>query len=1021
MASIDWSERFTGAYATPELVGRVEALEQIDRALRAAPDGPWVIFISGSGGIGKTRLLARALSMAAGHPDLRVADQMIDLYHIPNHTVSGLADSIYEALTPPSDAFRTYELERRELERMRLAGEVAGIGEQRRRTQQVFDESMQSLAGQQRVVLALDTAERLVYGIEQPSAPVTQFADCWDWLVESLPHWRNVLLLIAGRPEAAPLRRWLEQALPGHVLDLELGAFTFEESDAYFASVAAAAEDRGEENVARRVRGLTAETRRLAHLAAGGRPIMLALLVDNLTVVGPSIPPALRGAYTDVAQWTETQLAALRDALEEQLIGRMTGAPEIGDTILALGRLPKGANDTLLAQLLDISEAEASRRLDEIRRLSFVKIRPSDERVFLHDEMYALLHRRVYDRPEDAPEARRAGDTIVTYYRAQIEHYRHELDALFRPIEVEGKSRLDMPRLVEVNQRRRALLVELLFYRLRQEALAGFQLYYRYTREATLAGDNALDVQLQVEMLSFLVERDPQGTQEQIEGLDRATVLSVLAVRPVVRAFADQEFKLVLQYAQLLRREQATLLAAGGPAAEAVLSTWEANALVYLGGPANLDSAYEKLSTVIDSMNQYLASGGDDALPARVWRARATLALACRIRGYLRRVRGLMREAVDDYQQAARLWREVKIKIELASTLNNMAFAMAELGYYGDARALALDALNLRRELGPRSPVGLSLNTLALIDTREGNYKSAIELSDQALLLFRALASPRGIGTALTALSEAERRLSMTGLVPDIDEKIKLLRQAREHAEEALEIFQQLGESSRQADALIEVGCACRDWVRLRRDRPGTRDDVGRLIKRGVEALRRAADTAGEAILYRKVDALVNLAWLGFYADQDDLLDSAAREAEDAIPPEYDVDPATGRPTIAPEQAQQLLWPQLGKLNTLYGHLAFQRYQGIRHTAESELAEQVLGDAAGFYLWSLQYNAMYGEDYRDIRRARDEIYERIKVLMPDELRMIARKVRDVEKDNHLQPVSEIQQFLKRRALWYEPT
>lgn len=1021
MASIDWSERFTGAYATPALVGRVEALTQIDQALRAATDAPQVVFVSGSGGIGKTRLLVTALGMARAQPGLRVVEQIIDLYHIPNHTVSGLAEAIYDVLTPPTEPFRAYEVARRELERMRLAGEVAGMRDQRQRTQQAFDESMRSVAAQQRIVLALDTAERLVYGLEHPSTPVTQFADCWDWLVESLPRWRNVLLLIAGRPEAAPLRRRLEQTLPGQVLDLELGAFTFEESDAYFASVAAAAEDRGEENVARRVRGLTHETRQLAHLAAGGRPIMLALLVDNLTVSGPNIPPALRAAYADVAKWTEPQLAQLREALEEQLIGRMTEAPEIGDTILALGRLPKGANGTLLAQLLEISEAEAIDRLDEIRRLSFVKIRPSDERVFLHDEMYALLRRRVYDLPEDAPEARRAADTIVTYYRAQIEQCRHELDRLFSPIEVDGKGRLDMPRLVEVNQRRRALLVELLYYRLRQEPLAGFELYYRYTREATLAGDNALDVQLQVEMLSFLAERDPQGPHERIDGLDRATVLSLLALRPVVRAFADQEFELVLQHGQLLRREQEKLLAAGGPPAEAVLSTWEANALVYLGGPANLDRAREKLSAVIDDMNRYLASGVDTTMPARAWRARATLALAYRIRGYLRRVRGLMREAVEDYQQAARLWREVKIKIELASTLNNMAFAMAELGYYGDARALALDALNLQRELGPRAPVALCLNTLALIDTREGNYKSAIELADQALLLSRALASPRGIGMALTALSEAERRLSTTGLVPDIDEKVRLLRQAREHAEEALEIFNQLGESSRQVDALIEIGCACRDWVALRRDQPGMRDDLGRLIKRGAEALRRAADTASEAILYRKVDALVNLAWLGFYADQDDLLDSAAREAEDAIPPEYDVDPATGRPAIAPDQAQQLLWPQLGKLRTLYGHRAFQHYQAIRHTADRQLAEQALGEAAGFYVWSLQYNAMYGEDYRDIRRARDEIYERIKVLMPDELRVIARKVRDVEEDNHLQPVSEIQQFLKRRALWYEPT
>jgi len=45
------------------------------------------------------------------------------------------------------------------------------------------------------------------------------------------------------------------------------------------------------------------------------------------------------------------------------------------------------------------------------------------------------------------------------------------------------------------------------------------------------------------------------------------------------------------------------------------------------------------------------------------------------------------------------------------------------------------------------------------------------------------------------------------------DERIELLRRARDYAREANSLFAELGESPRQVEALIEIGCACRDWV----------------------------------------------------------------------------------------------------------------------------------------------------------------------------------------------------------------
>jgi tetratricopeptide (TPR) repeat protein len=634
--------------------------------------------------------------------------------------------------------------------------------------------------------------------------------------------------------------------------------------------------------------------------------------------------------------------------------------------------------------------------------------------------MYALLRRQVYNDPADAPQAEQAERAILSYYHTQLEGCRHDLDELYAPVEREGRDRLDLARIAEVHTRRQTLLTEIVYYRLRQDAIRGFQRYYRYTREAALSADTALDVQLQAEMLAFLAERDPERRALEIDGLERNLAIWVVALRPVVRAFASQKYNKVLEEAERLRQQGADILAAGLPTTEAALSTWEAGALTYLGDAEGLQLAREKLDQAVTAMEQLTARGssGSISLEARVWRARAVLAFASRVRAYLQWTRGFIQGAAEDYRRAAALWREVNLRVERASSLNDLGFAMAELGHWSDARALVEDALELRRALGPRSPVALSLNTLGLIDLREGAYTSAIQRSESALLLFRALGNQRGIGLALIGLAEAQRRYSGTSLVPVPDEKVRLLREARDHAREAVLIFDKLGERLRHVEALIEEGCACRDWVEVRHSHSSPRDNVERLIAEGAEALRSAADMAGDSIRYKRVDALVNLTWLGFFAHRDELVESAAAEAEAAIPRDYRIDKQTGLPGIAREQAQVLLWPQLGKLHTLYGHRALDRYTSVDTGTETRRFHTILQEVVDNYLWSLQYSAQYSEDYRDMRRTREEIYERLKTLDFDQLRIVSDRVRQVEEEYHLDQ-SQMQRFLRHRALWYD--
>ena len=1004
-------DSYTGAYATPGLVGRHPLLAQLKKLLKPHLPGPQVIFFHGIGGIGKTRLLSETLKQAREIPGLQVANEVIDLYHDQHHTSNGLAEAIFTVLTPPTSPFSRYEIERRKLERIRLSGEVVGVTEQRERTLQFFLEDFKAILKHYTVVLALDTAERLVYGSSHPAGTTPYIAEAWAWFVRSLAGLNNVILLVAGRPQTENLNLALRESLGHDWTKVEVGPFTEQESLDYFDKVAQTASQEGDEVVARRVAKLENHTRRLAHLYAGGRPILLALLVDYLSIAGTDqLPPVLRTSIEEAGKHTKAELEEIQHRLEAQLIARIKETPRLGDTVVALGRAPKGVSDVILSRILEIPLLDAQDRLKGVRRLSFVKMRPADAHLFLHDEMYAMLGRQVYNRPEDAPEDKRVGQALGAYYDEQTKQSREELDALYAPVEREGKGQLDFNRLIETHTHRQILLTEALYYRLRQSAVRGFQRFYRYNREAILSADTILSLQLGTELQTFLAETDPD---QQIigDGLDRSLVDHLLAFRPIEMAWAERDFNKVVQRAHILRKEGAL----DKLFAEGLLIVWESYALTLLGEKENLKKAHEKLDGVIEQLEKGLAQQPTPLLgiPLEMWLTRASLALAYRVRAYLKRVRGFMHEALTDYRQAAVLWRQINLLVELAAVLNDMGFAMVELGYWSDARALVNEALDIRRRLGTRMPVGLGLNTLANIDFREGNYTDAMDRALKALALFRALEYRRGIGLALVALAESQRRVCGTELVPQPEEKTRRLREARDHAQEALHLFEELGEKSRQVEALIEMGCACRDWVKIRQEFPSPRDPIERLIAEGEESLRKAADLAGEGILYRRVDALVNLAFLGFYSGRDELLEEAAQAAEQAVPDAYHIQKNTGKPAISYDRAQVLLWPQLGKLQVLYGHRTANRAQ-TQHTGR---LDQSLVEAARFYMWGLQYSVLYSEDYRDLRRVKEEIYDQMKELNLRELRAVAEMVQRTEAEYHLEE-SAMRQFLNRRALWY---
>jgi hypothetical protein len=159
-------------------------------------------------------------------------------------------------------------------------------------------------------------------------------------------------------------------------------------------------------------------------------------LVDYLSVRGN-----LQGLIDLSGAASLPHSAEMQGRLEVELIRRLVETPRIGSTVVALGRAPKGADLALLADLLGTKPQDTQEYYDSIAHLSFVKLR--NKRIFLHDELYAMLTRQVYASPEDALGRAAAESAIHAYYKNQIRLCRQELSDLFGPIERRQGGRLD--------------------------------------------------------------------------------------------------------------------------------------------------------------------------------------------------------------------------------------------------------------------------------------------------------------------------------------------------------------------------------------------------------------------------------------------------------------------------------------------------------------------------------------------------------------------------------------------------
>jgi tetratricopeptide (TPR) repeat protein len=511
------------------------------------------------------------------------------------------------------------------------------------------------------------------------------------------------------------------------------------------------------------------------------------------------------------------------------------------------------------------------------------------------------------------------------------------------------------------------------------------------------------------------------------------------AIRPVLEEYLQETKPQLRRY---LHREAYYLYESWSLQYPVEQSRWQAEVAYHIRHMPSIDSDWERTLSGIRSnasKGKALAYHGEDLSHAekvlqeagssllaltphddfQSWQRNVWMADVLNAQGYLYHTFGRCRQAITAYQQALLLWRSLTgqatvtimrttMQAQHADTLNNLSWVLAEVGSFHQAIEICHEALKIREHLDQPSAIAFSLNTLGWIQIKDDQTHSGRLSCQRALDMFRDLGLLEGVGLAHIALAEA---LQGTAGVPRIDspeEGVKYLRQAVDHARQAVEIFDgRVPGRPQLIQALIELGCIYRDWAWIRDQYEGADPDHRILVSKAEDSLRRAIrEGEGEpGLLHMSVDAQVNLAWLFHDAGEDD---RAARELDTAIqrvPPEYHIT-THGLPTF--DLPQTFLWARLGKAQLLYGAVAMRQF---RQSTEPERLTHLETMAHHFTL-SLAYDELFAADFPDMRRGIEYIYDSLKELnWQEEFPLVHRSVDRVAEAYNLPKPTRMHRFL----------
>ena len=154
-------------------------------------------------------------------------------------------------------------------------------------------------------------------------------------------------------------------------------------------------------------------------------------------------------------------------------------------------------------------------------------------------------------------------------------------------------------------------------------------------------------------------------------------------------------------------------------------------------------------------------------------------------------------EALQSYQQALSIYRELGDRAREGATLHNIGAVYRKLGQYPEALKHFQQALVIRREVGDRAGEGTTLHNIGAVYSKLGQYPQALEHCQQALVIRREVGDRVGEGATLRCIGEAYSRL---GLYP----------QALKQFQQALVISREVNDRAGEGATLHNIGLVYR-------------------------------------------------------------------------------------------------------------------------------------------------------------------------------------------------------------------
>jgi hypothetical protein len=937
-----------------------EIMSDILKVVKATDGSTHVFYITGQGGIGKTVLL-RQIGMELGSEDgIKSAfpwSGILDLYHSDVNTNSGLEGRLCDVLEREGE-FQEYRAEREAFTARREAGETGlEMEEERAKLAEVFALCMGQVIAKKRVVVAVDTTERIQYetdeiqklcGVEKESTAVK------FWLLDQLRQWENCVVLMAGRPDPE-LHLALQAGLAGtpvHYHHVEWGGFTEREALDYFAqqeSQHPVVHDAFDPNL-----------RRLLWQVTDGRPIRLDLAIY--------VAQHELGWDELVGNIKDMSPKEVQDRIDQLLIKHvMQSEPDVSIRTLLryLALVRKGLDAPLLHYLIgEWSVEECQQRLDSITERSFIKRRPEDGRLFLHDEMYEFCDKHLLA----APEVQEKSGQLAAWYEEQAKACPDE----------------------NTQQNYQA---DSLLYRLRANPQAGYHWYAMAADEAIRYAQVGFEMRLRHELLTFLPSRSTIDQQllRNVPGLPQEIDCDC-AGRWVKRYLSRGMNGEAVRVGRTVKGMAYRLYPPDVPGSQlalADLNVYYAQALIYTGNiPDGIALLKEVIADLEGGQRPEDVARRDDPHAFAGWRRNLVLGRAHNNLGYAyyqpREPR--YRLALNEFKLAVPYFRASSLDEERANTSDNMGRVHGLLYERSRAEVLIDDSLELRRHLRREYRIGLSLISRALVHLLFDEPHRARRKSEEALSTFERLGGQRGIGGASIMLGRSLRKLGdvgTTGLYPP-EESDVLFRDAIAHLKRAVGIFMEtIDEPRLLVEAYNELGCACRGRAALaRRDE---KSPLARSVSReAVQYLTKCTDLAKEkGYLTMYVDACEDQARTFLQRQDYDYADLWLRRAEESVPDQYKIKEGIGMSDVDFEECVEEFWQLMGKIELLRGYLVYE--VGLSR-GDGKVSRSILEEAMRHFAFAIAYFENYSEQAAGLETTLKQLHDLFKTCEYEDLR-----------------------------------